>query len=74
MKGILQYQEDPIVCIDVVGNSHSSIFDPALTMAKGKLVKVRVVVRQRVGLLVPPRRPRRRRSSDTQAGREAESP
>jgi glyceraldehyde 3-phosphate dehydrogenase len=40
MKGILQYQEDPIVSIDVVGNSHSSIFDPALTMAKVKLVKV----------------------------------
>jgi glyceraldehyde 3-phosphate dehydrogenase len=40
MKGILQYQEDPIVSIDIVGNSHSSIFDPALTMAKGKLVKV----------------------------------
>jgi glyceraldehyde 3-phosphate dehydrogenase len=40
MKGILQYQEDPIVSIDVVGNSHSSIFDPALTMAKGTMVKV----------------------------------
>ena len=40
MKGILEYQEDPIVSIDIVGNSHSSIFDPALTMAKGKLVKV----------------------------------
>jgi glyceraldehyde 3-phosphate dehydrogenase len=40
MKGILQYQEDPIVSIDIVGNSHSSIFDPALTMAKGRLVKV----------------------------------
>jgi len=39
MKGILQYQVDPIVSIDVVGNSHSSIFDPALTMAKGTLVK-----------------------------------
>ncbi len=39
MKGILQYQEDPIVSIDIVGNSHSSIFDPALTMAKGTLVK-----------------------------------
>ena len=39
MKGILQYQEDPIVSIDVVGNSHSSIFDPALTMAKGNMVK-----------------------------------
>ncbi len=40
MKGILQYQEDPIVSIDIVGNSHSSIFDPALTMAKGNLIKV----------------------------------
>jgi glyceraldehyde 3-phosphate dehydrogenase (phosphorylating) len=40
MRGILQYQEDPIVSTDVIGNSHSSIFDPALTMAKGNLVKV----------------------------------
>ena len=40
MKGILQYQTDPIGSIDIVGNSHSSIFDPALTMAKGNLVKV----------------------------------
>ena len=39
MKGILQYQEDPIVSIDIVGNSHSSIFDPALTMAKGTMAK-----------------------------------
>ncbi len=39
MKGILQYQEDPIVSVDVVGNSHSSIFDPALTMTKGNMVK-----------------------------------
>jgi glyceraldehyde-3-phosphate dehydrogenase/erythrose-4-phosphate dehydrogenase len=29
----------PIVSIDIVGNSPFSIFDPALTMAKGKLVK-----------------------------------
>ena len=56
MKGILQYQEDPIVSSDVIGNSFSSIFDPALTMAKGIHGEVRVVVRQRVGLLVPPRR------------------
>jgi glyceraldehyde 3-phosphate dehydrogenase len=40
MQGILEYQEDPIVSIDIVGNSHSSIFDPALTMAKGRMVKV----------------------------------
>jgi glyceraldehyde 3-phosphate dehydrogenase len=31
LHGILQYQEDPIVSTDIVGNSHSSIFDPALT-------------------------------------------
>ena len=69
MKGILQYQEDPIVSIDIIGNSHSSIFDPALTMAKGKLVKVRLLVRQRVGLLVPPRRPRASGSSETTLAR-----
>jgi glyceraldehyde-3-phosphate dehydrogenase/erythrose-4-phosphate dehydrogenase len=28
LRGILQYQEEPT---DIVGNSHSSIFDPALT-------------------------------------------
>ena len=39
MKGILQYTEDPIVSIDVVGNSYSSIFDAKLTMANGRLVK-----------------------------------
>ena len=31
LHGILQYQEEPIVSTDVIGNSHSSIFDPALT-------------------------------------------
>jgi glyceraldehyde 3-phosphate dehydrogenase len=41
LKGILQYQEDPIVSSDIVGNSHSSIFDPALTQViDGTLVKV----------------------------------
>ncbi len=40
MKGILEYTEDPIVSIDIVGNPHSSIFDAALTSANGKLVKV----------------------------------
>jgi glyceraldehyde 3-phosphate dehydrogenase len=39
MKGILQYTEDPIVSIDVVGNSFSSIFDARLTMANGRMVK-----------------------------------
>lgn len=39
-KGILQYCEDPIVSADVIGNSHSSIFDALSTMKKGKLAKV----------------------------------
>ncbi len=40
MKGILQYSDDPIVSIDIVGNLHSSVFDAPLTMAKGRMVKV----------------------------------
>tara|TARA_B100001964_G_scaffold245467_1_gene332609 strand:- start:225 stop:428 length:204 start_codon:yes stop_codon:yes gene_type:complete len=41
MKGILEYCEDPIVSGDIVGNSHSSIFAPALTQVLDKrLVKV----------------------------------
>ncbi len=40
MKGVLEYTEDPIVSVDVVHNSHSSIFDALSTMVKGKTVKV----------------------------------
>ena len=41
MKGILEYCEDPIVSSDVIGNSHSSIFDSLSTMVmEGNLVKV----------------------------------
>ena len=40
MPGILQYTDDPIVSTDIVGDSHSSIFDSRLTMANGNLVKV----------------------------------
>lgn len=40
MKGILEYTEDPIVSIDIVGNPHSNIFDSQLTSAQGNLVKV----------------------------------
>jgi len=40
MKGILQYTEDPIVSVDVIGNSHSSVFDALLTAASGKMAKV----------------------------------
>jgi glyceraldehyde 3-phosphate dehydrogenase len=40
MKGILQYTEDPIVSSDIIGNSHSSIFDADATMVLGKQGKV----------------------------------
>jgi glyceraldehyde 3-phosphate dehydrogenase len=40
MKGILEYTEDPIVSVDIVGNSNSSIFDAESTMVDGQLVKV----------------------------------
>ena len=41
MKGILEYTEDPIVSVDVIGNSHSSVFDALSTMVlEGNLVKV----------------------------------
>ncbi len=40
MKGILEYTEDEIVSIDIVGNTHSCIFDAGLTSANGTLVKV----------------------------------
>ena len=36
MKGILQYTEDPIVSMDIKGNSHSSIFDALCTMKMGE--------------------------------------
>ncbi|MCK5107716.1 MAG: type I glyceraldehyde-3-phosphate dehydrogenase [Nanoarchaeota archaeon] len=41
MKGILEYTEDPIVSCDIVGNSHSSIFDALSTMVlEGNMVKI----------------------------------
>jgi glyceraldehyde 3-phosphate dehydrogenase len=40
LKGILEYCTDPIVSVDVIGNSHSSIFDSGMTMATGKFAKV----------------------------------
>ena len=40
MKGIVQYCEDPIVSVDIVGNTHSCVIDAALTKCTGNLVKV----------------------------------
>ena len=40
LKNILEYTEDPIVSVDILGNPHSCIFDSKLTSIIGGLVKV----------------------------------
>ena len=40
LKHILEYTEDPIVSIDIVGNTHSCIFDSQMTSVIGNMVKV----------------------------------
>ena len=40
LKGILGYNEEPIVSGDIIGTTFSGIFDATLTNVKGKLVKV----------------------------------
>lgn len=40
LKGILDYTEDPIVSVDVIGNKNSCIFDAQLTSVIDKMVKV----------------------------------
>jgi len=40
MKNILEYTEDPIVSADIVGNTHSCVFDAQLTSVVGDLTKV----------------------------------
>ena len=39
-KGILEYTEDPIVSIDIVGNPASCIFDAQMTSVIGNMVKI----------------------------------
>ncbi|MCW5920422.1 MAG: aldehyde dehydrogenase, partial [Bacteroidetes bacterium] len=39
-KGIIEYTTDPIVSVDIIGNTHSCIFDSVLTSVLGKMVKV----------------------------------
>ncbi|WP_296313450.1 type I glyceraldehyde-3-phosphate dehydrogenase [Winogradskyella sp. UBA3174] len=39
-KGILEYTEDPIVSIDIVGNPHSCIIDSLMTSVIGNMVKI----------------------------------
>ncbi|TIH66529.1 aldehyde dehydrogenase, partial [Klebsiella pneumoniae] len=40
LKGILEYSEDELVSSDIIGNTHSSIFDSLLTTVNGKMVKL----------------------------------
>jgi glyceraldehyde 3-phosphate dehydrogenase len=40
LKGVLAYEENPLVSIDFLGNPHSSIFDPDLTNVIGKQAKI----------------------------------
>lgn len=40
LKGILEYTSDPIVSVDILGNTHSCVFDSELTSVVGELVKV----------------------------------
>lgn len=40
LKGILEYTEEPLVSIDIVGNPHSCIFDALSTMVQGNTVKI----------------------------------
>ena len=39
-KGILDYTEDPIVSVDILGNTNSCLFDAQLTSVIDKMVKV----------------------------------
>lgn len=39
-NGILEYTEDPIVSVDIVGNTHSCIFDAQMTSVIGTMVKI----------------------------------
>jgi glyceraldehyde 3-phosphate dehydrogenase len=39
LKGILDYTEDPIVSVDIIGNKNSCVFDAQLTVID-KMVKV----------------------------------
>jgi glyceraldehyde 3-phosphate dehydrogenase len=41
LKGVLEYSEEPLVSIDIVGNPASSVFDAlSTTVLQGNLVKV----------------------------------
>ena len=41
LKGIVRYTDEPVVSTDIIGDSHSCIFDSDFTMVSGpRMVKV----------------------------------
>jgi len=40
LRGVLEYIEDPIVSTDIIGNTHSVIYDSELTSVIGNMIKV----------------------------------
>ena len=40
LKGVLEYSDEPLVSMDIVGNIHSCVFDSGLTAVIGNLVKI----------------------------------
>jgi glyceraldehyde 3-phosphate dehydrogenase len=40
LKGVIEYLDYPAVSSDIIGNPHSSIFDPEYTFVSGKNIKV----------------------------------
>lgn len=40
LKNILEYTEDPIVSVDIIGNTHSCVFDSQMTSVIGNMVKI----------------------------------
>jgi glyceraldehyde 3-phosphate dehydrogenase len=40
LSSALEYCDEPIVSIDIIGNTHGCVFDSAMTAASGKMVKL----------------------------------
>ncbi len=40
LKGIMEYSDEPLVSVDIIGNTHSNIFDSLSTTVIGNMVKV----------------------------------
>ena len=61
LAGILGYSTDPLVSRDIIGDPASCVFDSGLTQAAGQPGQGLRLVRQRMGLHLPARRPGRPR-------------